>query len=390
MAKNLSEDRRYLHKNAEVGFDLPDTTAYVVKRLEDLGYTPKKCGKGGIVAEIGRKGRGYFLLRADMDGLPIQEKSGETFACKTGKMHACGHDMHTAMLLGAAALLREREKSLQGRVRFLFQPAEEVLEGAADCIEDGVLRGVYGAMMLHILPQMPFPVGTAVVSAGGVSAPAADFFDIEIRGEGCHGSSPWQGVDALLIGAKIVDGVQALSAREISPKNYATLTFGRFTAGDADNAIAAKATLGGTLRAMDEETRAYLKNRLQEIASTTASGLRGRARVVFKSGCPCLVNDEGLSKEVYEIAQERLGKERTLLSSQLPQGGVGGSEDFAYISQKVPSIMVGLCAGEQGKGYTQPLHSPKVRFDEEVLPYGAALLCAVAEKFSKSRKKENK
>ena len=390
MAKHLSEDRRYLHKNAEVGFDLPDTTAYIVKRLKGLGYTPKKCGKGGIVAEIGGKGRGYFLLRADMDGLPIQERSGETFACKAGKMHACGHDMHAAMLLGAAALLREREGKLQGRVRLLFQPAEEVLAGAADCIEDGVLRGVYGAMMLHVLPQMPFPVGTAVVSAGGVSAPAADFFDVEIRGKGCHGSSPWQGVDALLIGAKIVDGIQTLSAREVSPKNYATLTFGRFAAGDADNAIAEKATLGGTLRAMDEETRAYLKKRLQEIASATARGLRGRARVVFKSGCPCLVNDEGLSKAVYEIAQETIGEERTLLSSQLPQGGVGGSEDFAYISQKVPSVMVGLCAGQREKGYIEPLHSPKARFDEEVLPYGAAILCAAAEKFAKSVKKENK
>lgn len=389
MANQLVEDRRYLHSHAEVGFALPNTTAYVVKRLKELGYEPKACGKSGIVAEIGRGSRGCFLLRADMDGLPIRERSGESFACKTGKMHACGHDMHTAMLLGAAALLKEREQKLQGRVRLLFQPAEETLSGAADCIEDGVLRGVYGGMMLHVLPAMPFKTGTAVVSAGGVSAPAADFFEVKISGKGCHGSSPWQGVDALLIGGKIVDTLQTVSSREISPQSYATLTFGRFTAGDVDNVIAGKGTLGGTLRAMDEETRAYLKKRLTEMAKYTARSYRGGARVVFKSGCPCLVNDEGLSQVVYSIAKKVLGEGRALLSSQLPRGGVGGSEDFAYISQKVPSIMVGLCAGERDKGYIEPLHSPRVRFDDEALAYGAALLCAAAEGLQ-GKKQKNK
>ncbi|MBQ2740509.1 MAG: amidohydrolase [Clostridia bacterium] len=387
MAKELIADRRYLHQNAEVGFALPTTKAYVEKRLREMGYTPKPCGKAGVVAEIGGKSKGCFLLRADMDGLPIRERSGEDFACKAGNMHACGHDMHTAMLLGAAALLKKRQKKLQGRVRLLFQPAEEQLAGAADCIENGVLKGVYGGMMLHVLPAMPFPVGTAVVSAGGVSAPAADFFDVEISGKGCHGSSPWQGVDALMIGARIVDGLQTVSARELSPQNYATLTFGRFAAGVADNVIASHATLGGTLRATSESTREYLKKRLVEMARSTARGLRGRARVVFKSGCPCLVNDEGTSGAVHAIGRQTIGEGRTLLSSQLPQGGVGGSEDFAYIAQKTPCVMVGLCAGELKKGYTEPLHSPRVHFDERAMPYGAALLCAAAEGLAAKNKK---
>lgn len=389
MAKEMIADRRYLHQNAEIGFALPKTKAYVEKRLREMGYTPKPCGRAGLVAEIGDTARGCFLLRADMDGLPIRERSGESFACKGGNMHACGHDMHTAMLLCAAALLQKRRKKLQGGVRLLFQPAEEQLAGAADCIEDGVLKGVYGGMMLHVLPSMPFPVGTAVVSAGGVSSPAADFFDVEISGKGCHGSSPWQGVDALLIGTKIVDGVQAFAARELSPQDYATLTFGRFSAGAADNVIAARATLGGTLRAMSESTREYLKKRLMEMAQSTARGLRGRAKVVFKSGCPCLMNDENTAKAVYAIGRQAIGEKRMLLSSQLPQGGVGGSEDFAYIAQRVPSVMVGLCAGERKKGYTEPLHSPRVRFDEGVLPYGVALLCAAAEGLRGKKRKIN-
>ena len=241
--------------------------------------------------------------------------------------------------------------------------------------------------MLHVLPSMPFSVGTAVVSDVEVSAPAADFFDVEISGKGCHGSSPWQGVDALLIGTKIVDGVQAFAARELSPRDYATLTFGRFSAGAADNVIAPRATLGGTLRAMSENTRAYLKKRLSEMAQSTAKGLRGKARVVFKSGCPCLINDEATASAVYTIARQTIGERRALLASQLPQGGVGGSEDFAYIAQKVPSVMVGLCAGERKKGYTEPLHSPRVRFDEGAMPYGAALLCAAAEGLQSKKRK---
>ena len=224
------KDRRYLHQNAEVGFDLPKTAAYISNRLKSIGYDPQVVGRCAITAEIG-EGEECFLLRADMDALPFAERSGESFAAKNGNMHACGHDLHAAMLLGVAELLKGEERRLHRRIRLLFQPAEELLEGAKDCVSAGVLDGVTGGVMLHVLPSMPFAVGTAIVSSEGVSAPAADFFELTVLGKGCHGSSPWQGVDALLIGAKTVLAMQTLAAREISPLAPSTLTFGQFTQG---------------------------------------------------------------------------------------------------------------------------------------------------------------
>ncbi len=379
----LVADRRYLHKNAEIGFDLPKTTEYIRRRLREIGLSPSPCGRAGVVAEIG-KGRRCFLLRADMDALPIRERSGEPFAAKNGHMHACGHDMHAAMLLGAAAVLKKHESKLKGRVRLLFQPAEEILEGAHDCVNSGVLEGVGGAMMLHVLPIAEYDAGTLIVSEAGVSAPAADFFDVKVRGKGCHGSSPWQGVDALLIGARVVEGVLAVAARELPSLSGATLTFGRFIAGDADNVLAANALLSGTLRALDEKTRAMYKDRLETIAKGIARMMNGSARVVYKSGCPCLNNDEGLAKALYESCRLTLGEGKVLSASQLPKGGVGGSEDFAYIAQKVPSIMAGICAGVQGR--RQPLHSPSLILNEECMPYGVAAFCSMAlcaERYSK-------
>ena len=370
-------DRRYLHKNAEVGFALPRTKAYVWERLKGMGYEPKECGRCGITAEIGR-GKECILLRADMDALPIEERSGEPFAAKNGQMHACGHDLHTAMLLTAAAVLKDREQRLSRRVRLLFQPAEELLEGARDCIEGGALEGVTSAMMLHVLPSMPFPVGTAIVSAEGITAPAADFFDVTFYGKGCHGSSPWQGVDSLLMGAQAVNILQSISARELSPDVPATLTFGKFHAGDVDNAIAARTVVSGTLRAMDEERRAFVKKRMGEIVRSVARGMRGRAQIRYKGGCPCLCNDGEISSFVYERGRETLGNRYVLSSATLPKGSVGGSEDFAYIAEKIPSVMVGICAGSGGQVRAEPLHSPHVCFDERCMPYGAALLAGVA------------
>jgi hippurate hydrolase len=232
--------------------------------------------------------------------------------------------------------------------------------------------------MLHVLPAMPFSTGTLIVSAPGVSAPAADFFDLAVTGKGCHGSSPWQGVDAALVGAKILTGLETLSSREISPAHFSTLTIGQFRAGEADNALAGKALLSGTMRSMNEETREYMKKRLERIAKTTATAYRARAKVAWKSGCPCLQNDEQMSKIALECAKKALGDKYVLSAADLPKGGVGGSEDFAYIAQKVPSVMVGICAGSRGQGFDEPLHSPRVRFDEECMPFGAAYFAAVA------------
>ena len=185
--------RRQLHRTAGAGFDIPETLSIVQKELEKLGLAFQNCGKAGLVATItGKKPGKVFLLRADMDALPIREESGEDFASDNGCMHACGHDMHTAMLLTAAKLLKEHEDTLCGTVKLMFQPAEELLEGAKNMVESGVLNDPRpdAAMMVHVMTGTPFMPGTVVVSGPGESAPAADYFTINIQGVGCHGSSP--------------------------------------------------------------------------------------------------------------------------------------------------------------------------------------------------------
>ena len=379
LQKELVYIRRELHKRAEIGFELPQTTAFVQEKLKEYGYAPKPCGKSGLVAEIG-SGKGVFLLRADMDGLPITEKSGLSFACKSGRMHACGHDLHTAALLGAAKLLKENERALQGKIRLLFQPAEELLQGAKSAIEKGVLEKVTGAMMIHALTALPLPTGKAIVAAG-TSAPAADFFTISVRGKSCHGAAAQNGVDALSAAAHILVALQEISARELSPSTPAPLTIGKCVGGNAANVLADRVELSGTLRAFDEPTRQFVKARLEEICLLTAKAFRAKASVVYESGCPTLINDEKLSAFALAQLKKTLGKDNALSMAEL--GGTvtqnnGGSEDFAYISHAVPSVMIGLAAGNRADGYTYPLHHSKTEFDEDALCVGAAIYASVA------------
>ena len=382
----LAKYRQYLHENAEVGFALPKTATFVEKTLQEMGYTPKRIAKNCIVATVGKpSAKGAFLLRADMDALPIKEKSGETFACKTGNMHACGHDMHTAMLLGVAKLLKDNEKELKGQVKLLFQPAEEILEGAKTAVDAGVLENVQGAVMIHVMVNTPLKSGTLVVSSGGVTAPAADYFTVEMTGKSCHGSAPWNGVDALNTSAHFLVALQALSAREISLSTPATLTVGSLQAGTAGNAIADRAVMQGTLRAFDESVREQIKNRLKEIARSTAKAFKAKAKVSFGGGCPTLVNDSKLSAFVEKNARELLGEKSVYTSAGLAGGETarrnGGSEDFAYISHKTPSVMLALSAGATEEGYVYPLHHPKTRFEGDVLFIGSAVLAHTALKW---------
>ena len=381
----LVKDRRYLHAHAETGFHLHNTVGFVQKRLQEMGYTPKIYGKGAVVATLGQ-GRKNFLLRADMDALPIKEESGEAFACKNGKMHACGHDMHTAMLLGAARLLKSRERQLSGKVTLLFQPAEEILEGAKNAVEAGVLKTpkVHAAMMLHVMTGVPFPTGSIIVASEGVSAPAADYFTVKVQGKGCHGSMPWKGRDALTVAARILLGLEEISARELALSQPAVLTVGSLKTGEAGNAISDVAELSGTLRAFDEETRAYIKKRVQEIARGIGKAFQANVSVRFPSGCPTLVNDGELSAFTFEKLKGLCGEKSVFTSAQLQGEGKkngGGSEDFAYISHEVPSIMIAIAAGETEKGYRYPLHHPKVKFDEGALCVGAAAYAYIAEEW---------
>ena len=385
-AEGLQEDlvkiRRYLHETAETGFALVQTVDYVCRQLKSIGCEIKKCGRAGITTTIG-KGERCSLLRADMDALPIAEQTGVKFACKNGHMHACGHDLHTTALLGTARLLKSREKQLNGTVKLLFQPAEEILEGAQSVIKAGALTApkVHAAVMLHVLTAVDLPAGTAVVASGGVSAPAADYFTIRVKGKGCHGSAPWNGVDALTAAAHILLALQEISARELSISNPAVLTIGSLQTGEGGNIISDEASLHGTLRAFDEGVRAQVKKRMEEMSESVAKAFRAKAKVEYGGGCPTLVNDEKLSALTHKASVRLLGKDRAFTSQGL--GGdtrekSGGSEDFAYISHEVPSVMIALSAGERAKGYTYPLHHPKADFDESVLYIASALYANTA------------
>lgn len=380
-AARVTRDRRYLHAHAETGFDLPETSAYVWRQLTDMGLTPKKCGKCGIIADIGA-GERCVILRADMDALAIREAAEVDFACMTGNMHACGHDMHTAMLLEAARLLKAREDQLSGRVRLMFQPAEELLLGAADMLADGLLTGIQpvAAYMIHVLTALEIPEGTVIVSAPGVSAPAAGMFEVRIQGKGCHGAMPHTGVDPITAAAHTVLNLQQVQTRELSIAQPCALTIGMLQSGDAANVIPDRAVLQGSFRAFEDDTCTYLRQRIGEIAGQTAAMFHASAEMEILGGCPTLLNDERLSTSALAALKSLLGEEKALLSSAL--GGDAakftGSEDFANITHAVPSLMVALAAGTPGEGYVYPAHHPQARFDESVLPQGAAVYAVLA------------
>lgn len=386
MEAEILAHRRWLHAHAETGFDLANTLPYVQNALEEMGYNPIPCGRAGLVATVGQ-GDSVLLLRADMDALPIQEESGVDFACHDGRMHACGHDMHTAMLLGAAGILKKHESELRCTVKLMFQSAEEIFEGSADMIEHGVLENpkVDAAMMIHVTAGVPLPAGTVIVSAPGVSAPAADYFTVRVQGKGCHGSAPQNGVDPITAAAHILIALQEIQARELAASDEAVLTVGTFHGGTAENVIADSAAMGGTIRTYDEGTRAYLKERILQISQGIATAFRAEAEVTFGSGCPTLVNDAALCNQVAGWLKSLLGPGKTLTTAQLSPDGKpsrgGGSEDFAYISQKVPALMLALCTGEPDKGFLYPQHHPKVRFDEDALTTGAAVFAWIALQF---------
>ena len=389
--EKLTENRRYLHEHPGTGFDIEETITYVKSELTEMGYDVKECGKAGLTATVGKGEGKVFLIRADMDALPIKEESGVEFASQNGRMHACGHDMHTAMLLGAARLLKEHENEIEGTVKLMFQSAEEIFEGVGDMIKAGVLENpkVDAALMIHVMAGVPIPAGTVIVSAPGVSAPAADYFEIKVQGKGCHGSMPNTGADPINAAAHILIALQEINARELAVSDRAVLTVGTINGGTASNVIPDTVTMGGSLRTYDEETSGFIKERMAEIAEGTAAAFRTKAEVVFGSGCPTLLNDKELSADAEKYVGELLGNKKTLSAAQMNSGGLSktaGSEDFAHVSQEVPSIMLALAAGEPEKGYKYPQHHPQVKFDEEALTAGCTVYAYTAMRWLEEHK----
>ena len=371
MKETITADRRTLHQNPEAGTDLPETAAYVKRRLEEMGYAPRDLA-GGVTADITGADTGRcILLRADMDALRIREETGLEFRSKNGNMHACGHDCHTAMLLGAAQLLRQHQEELQGTVRLVFQPDEEGFTGAKAMLAAGILEGAprpQAAMALHVNSGTPSGL---VLCGRGTFMAGCTLFQVSVRGTGCHGAMPETGVDPINIAAHIYLSLQELTAREISAKKPAVVTVGRFQGGQAPNIIPEEAVLEGTIRTFDRELTARIMERIQAIAEHTAAAFRGSAQVEEIASAPPLVNDPALMEQVSGWAEELAGKERVY---HLDQGGMG-SEDFASFTYELPCAYLLLGAGtpQEDPRYGKPMHNEAVVFNEDVLPTGAAL-----------------
>src|SRR5712692_1673213 len=317
MEHRIVSTRRTIHSHPEMGYQEEQTSTLVQARLRDLGI-PFKAGlaKTGVVAQIrGELGDGpCVLLRADMDALPIDEKSGVPFASEVpGVMHACGHDAHTAMLLGAAQLLMDRRSTFAGTVKLMLQPAEEGGGGAARMIEDGVLAAppVDAAFMLHVWPDLD----AGVVSCGpGPQLAGADAFTITIEGQGGHAAYPHQTIDPVVVGAQVVMALQTLVAREVDPTVPAVVTLGSFKAGNVSNVIADRAVLLGTIRAFDIALFAHLEDRLREVVTGVASALRAKAHIEFEMSYPPSICDPDMADQLGASARTLLGPEAVLLS----------------------------------------------------------------------------
>lgn len=375
-------NRRHIHKNAETGLDLPKTKAYVMKKLTEYGLEPKDCGYG-VTATLGKGGK-VLLLRADMDALPMPEESGEEFACPTGKeAHTCGHDFHAAMLLTAAKMLKEKEDTLEGTIKFMFQPAEETFEGSKNMIENGILENppVDAALAYHVSPGK-MPIGLFMYNDKDTMMYSVDGFKITIHGKGSHGAYPHVGVDPINIGVHIHLALQELIARESDPTHSCVLTIGQFAGGTAANIIPETAVLQGTIRTNKPEARELLVRRMKEVAEKTAAVYNGTVDIEMISEVPPLICNPKLTDEVVGYLQE-LG-----IPGLTPYPGISASasEDFAVIAEKVPSTFMYLSAGYLDERGQYPAHHPKAQFNEDVCPIGAACLAHCASQWLKNNK----
>ena len=361
--------RRDIHREPELGFDTEKTAEKVVAALDGLPLEIQTGVAGnGVVATLEGEGEGPTVgLRADMDALPIHEETGLPFASKTdGKMHACGHDGHTSMLVGAAHALSGMRDRLHGTVKFIFQPAEEGGGGGKVMVEEGVTEGIDSIFALHLWPGLP--LGTASTKGGPVMA-AADAFEMEVKGTGGHGAMPHQTADAIVMSAQIVTALQTIVSREADPVEPAVLTVGEIGAGTAFNIIPGSARIAGTVRTMNQDLREMMPERIEELARGVARGMRGDIDLNYKFSYPVTRNDPEAAGLALNVAGELLGEDSVVEAENPSMAG----EDFAFMLEEIPGAYVWL-----GVGDVSGLHTPEFAFDEDVLPRGAALLTALA------------
>jgi amidohydrolase len=373
VAERAIELRREIHRHPELGFEEQRTAALVERELDALGIEHRRVAKTGVVGVVrGAKPGKVAGLRADMDALPLQERSGVPFASEVaGKMHACGHDAHTAMLLGAASVLQAERGDLSGSAVLLFQPAEEGPGGAQPMIYEGALDDprVDAVTMLHVDSRLP--TGTIGMTPGVVNA-AADEFYVEIEGVGGHGAAPHTSIDTIPCAAATVLALQNIAARETDPLNTVVVTIGTIEGGYRNNIIADRVSMSGTFRSQDPAVREGLEARARRIVEGVAAayGAHATLRVIY--GYPPVRNDEALT-EAFRAYVERLG----IAKVDRPPPTMGG-EDFAYFAERVPGAMVRLGIRNEAAGSVHPGHSPLFVVDENALAIGIETLIAFA------------
>jgi amidohydrolase len=384
IASTLTSDRRHLHMHPELGFSERETSAYIQRRLTEIGLPFRApIATTGVMATIEgtagpAAGRGKtVLLRADIDALPIEEQTGAPYASRNpGVMHACGHDAHTAILLGVARVLHERRHELAGTVKLVFQPCEERAPGGAiKMIEEGVMDGpkVDAAFGLHVTPQLE--TGQLGYRVGPASA-ASDRFTITVVGRGGHAARPNSCVDAVVVAAHLVVALQTLISRETPPILPAVVTVGAIRAGDAHNVIPGEAVIRGTVRTYDPDLRQQMADRLRGLAEGMARAMRAQAQVEYAFGYPPLVNDPAMTDLARAAGAEVVGPENVVEAEQ----ALGG-EDMACFLQRAPGCFFRLGTGNRARGITYGNHHPKFDVDEAALPIGVAALATTALRF---------
>lgn len=372
LEQELINNRRILHQYPELGSQLLQTSAFVTKKLREMGCETTEIPEGGVVCHIGKNTGKTIMLRADMDALPIQEQSGLTFSsCNEGVAHCCGHDIHTSFLLGAAKMLKEREHELSGTVKLVFQTGEEPLEGAKNMIAANVLEDphVDCAVGIHVQPLLPlgclnYPRGAFLCSS--------DILKIQVFGKGGHGGLPHLGIDPINIAAHIILSLQSLQIKEISADSPVVLNICEIKAGSSCNIIPESAVLIGTLRTYDPQICCKLKKRIIEMCESTATTFGGSALVTFEESCPCVINNstlvEQLSGYIPQLEMDFITESEYKMQV---------SDDFGFFSEQTPSVMF-IIGCESTEGSRSFNHSPSVRYNEGVLPIGAALLAHLA------------
>ena len=351
-----------LHMHPELSYEEYETTERIKRELAAAGIEilqiPLKTGVTAIVR--GAKPGKTYGLRCDIDALPIAEETDLPYKSKTpGKMHACGHDFHTAAVFGAALLLQERKEELQGTVKILFQPAEESSHGAETVLETGVFSDVTAIFGLHTAAYLP--VGTLGIRAGSVMA-AVDRFELNITGTGCHGGHPDEGVDTILVAASVIQAFQSIVGRNLNPFHTGVVSVTRINGGNTWNVIPDKVELEGTVRSMEKDDRIFIERRMREIAEHTAAAYGANAELLWYPGPPATVNEKAWSAFAQKVAEES-GFE------VVPQRNSTGGEDFAFYLEKIPGCFINV-----GTGVGYPNHHPKFYADEAALTPAAEYL----------------